>query len=176
MIWPIPHNWRFPIFLGAIAMLSAFLWLTSPDAEDLIDVRDLRVVALKPGTVVWNGMGCVTDAEEKEIIRQGDALYVAPEIWFLDDVPGEYRTKLRNVTAGRNIWDDLQWSQTNSYRVGRAYCKYHPLRWWAGRRDAVSVIPAAYVLTTEYRLHPSANRAVVVSAQSEPFVVKTTNP
>lgn len=174
--YSIPHDWRFPIFLGVIGLLSAYAWLTKPAIEDLIDVRSIRVVALEPWSIVRDGAGCVMEAQEKPQIEAGDELFVAPDVWFLADVHGEYRTKLRNTTAGRNVYDITEWSQTNHYRLGKAYCPYHPIRWWSGLAASPEITEGAYVLTTEYRLHPSPNRAIPEAFPSEPFVVGGSAP
>lgn len=159
------------VFYCLIGALVLYSKITQPHIDNLIFVSSIRVVALDPESIEREGSNCVISANEKELISKGDALFVAPDVKFLTNTPGSYRTSSRNLTTDLNDFDDKFWSAKIPYSPDRTYCKYMPLQWWVGREKQPEFDPGAHQLQTDWKFYVSPNRLVVGSYLSNPFVI-----
>lgn len=154
--------------IGVLAMIYAYA--TRPRIGDILAVTGFEVVSLS-SYAVDDEDGCIREATERPVIRTGDALFVKVDALFLQDIKERYRTWLRNLTVGRNVYDDRAWSSQFQIDAGSDYCPYQTIEWWVGH-PVPSLRPGEYQLFTEYQFETENGRVVEDTIMSKPFVVR----
>lgn len=175
MISKIKQNRRklgnFVLYVPA-SIIALTLYFSQPEIDDFIEVRSIEVVSLVPGTINRRGAHCITSAVEKSEIEVGDMLFVKPDIIFLTDYPGRYRTAMRDFSMQLNVYDERQWSAEIPYTAGSRYCAYAPMWWWIGKDAQPDLDEGTYNLTTEYKFDVNGGGIVEGAFPSKSFVVR----
>lgn len=153
---------------GVLAMVYAFA--TKPRLGDILAVTEFEVVSLSSYAISEED-GCIREAVERRTIRPGDPLFVKVDALFLMDIKERYRTWLRNLTAGRNVYDDRAWSSQFEIEAGSDYCPYQTIEWWVGH-TVPPLRPGEYQLFTEYEFETPGGRIVEDKIATKPFVVR----